>query len=166
MLVWKPFGQKDRLWVSQQTGGSDSSTLWQSALSMPWRSSSSSPARKAPHGGRGGRGGRESGRLEPEDRGGLYAKFGRHPLARLVVVAQHVLRSRPTCDFSTRRLPVHACFKSPVPHPRAQIAAHVWGIVWTVLAGASAHKNPGSREIIRFLWDVHFSHVQDIAARI
>ena len=107
------------------------------------------PARKAPYGGRGGR---ASGRLEPEDRGGLDAKFGRHPLARLVVVAQHVLRSRPTCDFLTQRLPVHACFKWPVPHPRAQIAAHVWGIVWTVFAGARAHKNPGSREIIRFLW--------------
>jgi len=124
-----------------------------SLMSMPWRSRCSLPARKAPHGGRGGR---ASGRLVPEDRSGLDAKFGRHPLAHLVVVAQHVLRSRPTCDFLTQRLPVHACFKWPVPHPRAQIAVHVWGIVWTVFAGARVHKNPGSREIIRSLWRLAF----------
>jgi len=58
--------------------------------------------------------------------------------------------------FFTLRLPVHACFKWPVPHPRAQIAAHVWGIVWTVFAGAREYKNPGSREIIRSLWRCAF----------
>jgi len=41
--------------------------------------------------------------LVPEQRIGRYAKSGRHPLARLVVVAQHVLRSLPTCDFLTRK---------------------------------------------------------------
>jgi hypothetical protein len=33
-----PIGQKDRFRVSQQTGGSVSSTLWETPLAMPWRS--------------------------------------------------------------------------------------------------------------------------------
>jgi len=38
MLFRNPFGQKDRFRASQQTGGSVSSTLWETPLSMPCRS--------------------------------------------------------------------------------------------------------------------------------